>query len=63
MWTKARCLAALEGSLPGACAVDVRFKRPLRVPGRVAFVARDGAFAVYDARTGQPHLTGTVASA
>jgi MaoC like domain len=63
MWTKARCLAALEGSLPAAYAVEVRFKRPLRLPGRVAFLARDGRFGVYGARSGRPHLTGSVASA
>ena len=61
MWTKARCLAALEGSLPDAYAVDVRFKLPLRLPGRVAFSFRDGTIAVHDARSGKPHLTGTVA--
>ncbi len=32
MWTKARCLAALEGALPDTYAVDVRFKLPLRLP-------------------------------
>jgi acyl dehydratase len=63
MWTKARCLAALEGELPGALAVEVRFKRPLRIPGRAAFSYRHGEFAVHDPRTGAPHLTGRVASA
>ena len=60
MWTKARCLAALEASLPDAYAVDVRFKRPLRLPGRAVFSFRDGSFAVHDARSGRPHLTGTL---
>jgi hypothetical protein len=60
MWTKARCLAALEGRLPGAYTADVRFKLPLRIPGRVAFSFTDGEFAVHDARSGKPHLTGTV---
>ena len=60
MWTKARCLAALEGTLPDALAVEVRFKRPLRIPGRAAFSSRDGAFAVHDPRSGAPHLTGRV---
>jgi len=58
MWTKARCLAALEGSLPEAFAVDVRFKLPLRLPARAAFSYVDGAFAVHDAASGQPHLEG-----
>lgn len=61
MWTKARCLAALEGSLPESYAVDVRFKLPLRLPGRVAFSFRDGVIAVHDARSGRPHLVGSVA--
>jgi MaoC dehydratase-like protein len=37
MWTKARCLAALEPSLPGSYAVEVEFRRPILLPGRVAF--------------------------
>ena len=57
MWTKARCLAALEGSLPPAFAVDVRFKAPLRVPGRVEFSRADGGFAVWSRR---PHLEGAI---
>jgi hypothetical protein len=60
MWTKARCLAALEGELPAAYTVDVRFKLPLRIPGRAAFSYRDGEFAVHDARSGKPHLGGRV---
>jgi hypothetical protein len=57
MWTKARCLAALEAELPEAFAVDVRFKLPLRIPGKAAFSASNGTFAVHDAR-GRPHLEG-----
>jgi hypothetical protein len=60
MWTKARCLAALDGSLPDAYAVGVRFKLPLRIPGRVVFSSRESAFAVHDAGSGRPHLTGSV---
>jgi acyl dehydratase len=59
MWTKARCLAALEGSLPAAYAVDVRFKLPLRIPGRAAFSVRGWEFAVHDGR-GRPHLEGRI---
>jgi acyl dehydratase len=58
MWTKARCLAALEGHLPDAFVVDVRFKLPLPIPGRVEFSYRDGRFAVHGSRG--PHLEGTV---
>jgi acyl dehydratase len=65
MWLKARCLAALEPSLPGAYAVEVAFKRPVVLPAKVAFsTARDDdarAFALHDARRGIPHLEGRVA--
>ena len=61
MWTKARCLAALEGELPAAYTADVRFKLPLRIPGRAAFSYRDGELAVHDARSGTPNLSGRVA--
>ncbi len=60
MWTKARCLAALEGHLPDAYTADVRFKLPIRIPGRIAFSYSDGEFAVHDARSGKPHLSGRV---
>jgi acyl dehydratase len=60
MWTKARCLAALEGELPDAYTVDVRFKLPLRIPGKAAFSLHDGEFAVHDARSGKPHLSGSI---
>jgi MaoC like domain len=59
MWTKARCLAALEGALPDAYTVEVRFKLPLRIPGRAAFSVSGDRFAVHDAR-GRPHLEGTL---
>lgn len=64
MWSKARCLAALEGRLPDAYTVDVAFKLPVVLPARVGFSAQrtDGwRFALHDARTGKPHLTGTLA--
>jgi hypothetical protein len=54
-----RPLAALEGTLPDAYTVDVRFKLPLRIPGRATFSASDGSFAVHDCR-GRPHLEGTI---
>ena len=60
MWTKARCLAALEGELPAAYTADVRFKLPLRIPGRAAFSLSDGEFAVHDPRSGKPHLSGRI---
>lgn len=42
MWTKARCLAALEGRLPDAYTVDVEFKKPILLPASVTFGAEDG---------------------
>ncbi|MGN9803102.1 MaoC/PaaZ C-terminal domain-containing protein [Micromonospora sp. L32] len=61
MWSKARCLAALESRLPEAYTVDVAFKLPVPLPGTVAFSATPAwDFALHDARTGRPHLVGTV---
>src|SRR5665811_1962 len=37
MWSKARCLAALENRLPDAVTVDVAFKKPILLPSTVAF--------------------------
>ena len=37
MWTKAHCLAALEGRLPDAFTVEVSFRRPIVLPATVAF--------------------------
>ncbi|HXS47007.1 MAG TPA: MaoC/PaaZ C-terminal domain-containing protein [Solirubrobacterales bacterium] len=65
MWTKARCLAALDSRLPDAFAVDVRFRKPILLPGRVELAsATDGeetTFAVRDAKRQIPHLDGRVA--
>lgn len=65
MWTKARCLAALESRLPDAFDVEVRFRKPILLPGRVEFAsASDGDqidFAVRDAKHGTPHLDGQIA--
>ena len=62
MWSKARCLAALDGRLPEAVTVDVAFKKPVLLPGRVLFASarRDGgyAFALSRPRDGKPHLLG-----
>jgi hypothetical protein len=65
MWTKARCLAAIESRLPDAFEVDVRFRKPILLPGRVEFATDAGEdeieFAVRDAKRGTPHLEGHVA--
>jgi acyl dehydratase len=64
MWTKARCLAALQGHLPAAFSVDVAFKLPVLLPAKVAFSSWDDGdarrFALRDARSGKPHLEGSV---
>jgi hypothetical protein len=61
MWSKARCLAALEGRLPEAYTVDVAFKLPILLPATVALSATPAwDFALHDARSGRPHLTGSV---
>jgi hypothetical protein len=64
MWTKARCLAALDSRLPDAFAVEVRFRKPILLPARVEFAsAAEGdeiAFAVRDAKRQTPHLDGRV---
>ncbi|MFC4016707.1 MaoC/PaaZ C-terminal domain-containing protein [Micromonospora sp. GCM10011542] len=63
MWSKARCLAALENRLPDAGTVEVAFKLPVALPATVGFSAdRVDAgwnFALHDTRTGRPHLTGS----
>jgi acyl dehydratase len=63
MWTKAHCLAALEQRLPDRFAVEVDFRRPILLPGRVAFGSedRDGGaigFAVWAADGETRHLDG-----
>jgi acyl dehydratase len=68
MWTKARSLAALEGRLPEAYSVEVSFRRPILLPGKVVFGELDGAdgaisFGVRDAGKGSSHLVGSVRAA
>ncbi len=69
MWTKARCLAALESRLPQAFTVEVAFKKPILLPGKVEFSEADGPgpafsvqFGVRDPRKGRSHLDGLVFS-
>lgn len=73
MWSEARCLAALEGRLLDATTVDVAFKKPILLPGRVAFgsqplsgkgePSRHYAFSLTDPKSGAPHLLGQTSSA
>jgi acyl dehydratase len=46
MWTKARCLAALEPSLPGAYEVEVEFRKPILLPAVVDFERTGERFRV-----------------
>ncbi|GAB2860815.1 MaoC/PaaZ C-terminal domain-containing protein [Nocardioides pacificus] len=67
MWSKARCVAALENRLPDAVRVEVAFKKPILLPGTVAFGSRptdDGyAFSLSNPKNGAPHLVGRTAPA
>lgn len=62
MWSKARCLAALDGRLPDAVTVEVAFKKPILLPGRVAFGSARAdsgyAFSLTRPTDGAPHLLG-----
>jgi acyl dehydratase len=76
MWTKARCLAALDPHLPDRFTFDVAFKKPILLPATVEFSERekpaepaDSAeradpvgirFAVRGAGKGTPHVDGAV---
>jgi acyl dehydratase len=66
MWTKARSLAALDGRIPPAYTVDVRFKLPVLLPAKLGFSASSAGdgweFAVHDVRAGHPHLTGSISA-
>ena len=67
MWTKARCLAALEARLPDAMTVDVAFQKPLPLGSPVRFLTREGPsgweFAVLPAKDDRPHVSGSVRTA
>jgi acyl dehydratase len=65
MWTKARCLAALDSRLPDSFTVEVAFKKPILLPGKVEFCEADGPgaacnvqFGVRDPGKGSSHLDG-----
>jgi acyl dehydratase len=64
MWTKARCLAAFEGRLPEAYAIEVEFKAPLRIPGRARFLSgrQDGGwrFRVEAPDGARRHVVGSI---
>jgi acyl dehydratase len=66
MWSKARCVAAIANRLPDEVTVEVEFKKPILLPGTVAFGSRvvdDGAhrgidFSLTSPKSGAPHLVG-----
>ena len=66
MWTLARSVAAIENRLPDAVTVEVAFKKPVLLPGTVAFASRSGdeglTFALTSPRDGSPHLLGRTTS-
>jgi acyl dehydratase len=64
MWLKARTLATMEGRLPDAYTIGVSFKTPVFLPSTIAVAANsDGGgwdLDVRNAKSGKPHLTGTI---
>ena len=64
MWMKARCLAAFEDLHAGACAAEVRFASPLRIPADAGLASArrgDGVAFALRARTGdRVHMSGTI---
>lgn len=62
MQTLARCIAALENRLPDACRVDAAFKKPVFLPGSVAFgstkVEGGYAFSLHKRGSDALHLLG-----
>jgi hypothetical protein len=71
MWSKARCVAALANRLPDHASVEVEFKKPIFLPGSVAFGSRvvdDGPvsgldFSLTSPGSGAPHVVGRTRSA
>lgn len=65
MWTKARCLAALQNKLPASYTVDIEFKKPILLPGTVVFGQEAGPgstieFGVRSAKKPSTHLVGRI---
>lgn len=62
MWTKARCVAAIENRLPDAVRVEVAFKKPVFLPGRVSFGLSGSrqawSFSLSRPADAAPHLVG-----
>jgi len=66
MWTLARSVAALENRLPHAVRVDVAFRKPVFLPGKVAFGSQplDGGYGFTLTKPGSQtvHLVGRTTS-
>lgn len=66
MWSKARCVAAVENRLPEAVRIEVVFKKPIFLPGTVQFTVEPAgsgyAFALTDPHSGALHLGGAAGS-
>ena len=65
MWSKARCLAALESLLPRApYRIEVAFKLPVLLPAQVRFASQRGNAGIdFELRSGdgaRPHLRGSI---
>jgi len=66
MWSKARCVAAFANRLGDEATVEVEFKKPIFLPGKVAFgsrvididTARGLDFSLTSPGSGAPHLVG-----
>lgn len=67
MWSKTRCIAALENRLPDAVTIEVAFKKPIFLPGKAQFGAEKSAsgydFTLVNPKTGAPHLLGRTSAA
>ena len=66
MWSKARCVAAIENRLPDAVRVEVGFKKPIFLPGTVTFGLAESDtgfdFSLRNAKDDSPHLFGRTVS-
>jgi hypothetical protein len=66
MWSKARCVAAFANRLGEQSTVEVEFKKPIFLPGKVAFgsrvieldTQRGLDFSLTNPGSGAPHLVG-----
>ena len=65
MWSKARCLAAMESSIPEAgYSVDVNFLKPVNLPSKIKFYSDSSGsqrhFSLFNLSAEQAHLQGSI---